>query len=257
MGVLSDLFGKKPKIPTLPSISAAGVQRQTIADNLAAMPEATQLAGAATEANIAQIQRALEAAVPGAFSNIQRNIVSQTRGEIPADVSAAIQRDAAATGLDLGVMGAPGTLGGNIAPRNLGLTSLQLMQQGQQNYQALAQPFLNAPVSAQSMWFSPQQRLEFASSERNNMFQRDLLAAQVKAAPDPVWRGVHDTIMTMLGFVAGGLGGGGGGYQGTAPPPSSTVPATTGNMGGGFGFGSTSGGFGSQGGFGGSYGNFR
>lgn len=226
-------FGEKPKIPKLPSIDPTKVQADTISGNLANMPKAEELATAGTTANAAQIRKALEMALPGVFGQIEKNIGAQVRGQIPQDVAMEIQRLAAGTGFDLGVMGPVGTLGGNITPQNLGIASLDLMQAGQQNFQSLSQPFLGAAVPVQNMWFSPQQRLSFALEDRAQTFQRDLMAEQVRAAPNPADVALSQEIdrffntwaqfgMASLGG-AGGMGGGGGG--------GSAVPGLTGGRG--------------------------
>jgi hypothetical protein len=178
-----DAFGRKPVIPELAPIDAGKVQDQTIAENLAALPEAARLAAGATTANVENIKRAIELALPGQFGQVQNIINAQLRGEIPKDVAAAIQRSASSSSFSRGIQGSDLMRG--LSLRNLGLTSIGQQQQGVAAFGSLSGMFAGGAVNPSSMFFSPQQRLDFALTERGQQFQRALLAAQVKASPDP------------------------------------------------------------------------
>lgn len=63
---------------------------------------------------------------------------------------------------------------------------MQQQAMGFQNFERLNALSPRAPLfDLSSMLFTPQQRLSFAISERDAQFQRNLLAEQVEAAPDP------------------------------------------------------------------------
>ena len=238
---LDKLFGTKPKIPEFKPIDAADSQRDAIADNRAVLPQAEQLANETNAASTRTILANLERTMPGFFGQAKENIGAQLRGEVPDDVSRFVQQVSAESGLNLGVGG--GGLGRNLTGRDLGLTSMQIQQQGLLNFQGLSQPFLQSAMSPTSMFFSPSQRLAHSINERDNAFQVDLLRSQVKAAPDPGLRGLHDTAMEILGMVVS-MYGGSAQYSGgpqqpdyTLSGPRSNQSTGGGTQSGGFGFG--------------------
>jgi hypothetical protein len=85
--------------------------------------------------NMQQLQGLLNTALPG-YQNIVNQMGTNTQqllsGQVPTDVQQQIQRSAAFTSLMSGAGGGAGTgATGAITARDLGLTSLQLQQQGQ------------------------------------------------------------------------------------------------------------------------------
>lgn len=218
-------FGRKPVIPALPNLNPSQIQQEAISGNADTLPSLKALGSSVNEYNQSEqlkaIQKALDfAAGPGALTKAQGIVNSQLSGEVPADVQALIQRQSAARGM-AGGYGAGSGLSQNNFLRNLGLTSLGQQQQGLSNFQALAGL---APKPQQfdvtSMFFTPQQRLEFAFNDRSARFQRDLLNEQVEAAPDPATAALAKEIdrffntAASYGMMAAGGGGGGGGGMG-------------------------------------------
>lgn len=183
-GLFGGLFGgKKPKVPALERIDAGEVQGQTVQQNQETLAAAAALGREVNRANVAAAQQVLDMSLPGQRQQATQNVLAQLRGEIPADVAQQVGRSSAAQGFNLGIQGSQ--LGRNLTARDLGLTSLQIQQQGLQNMAGLAQLTTPTPFNVQSMFFSPQQRLQFAQQERNTRFNRDLMAAGVAAAPSP------------------------------------------------------------------------
>ncbi len=182
-------FGRKPKIPQLQPVNPTAIQSQTIAENATALPAAEQLGSQVNNYNVKEqlgmLSKALEFVAPGQLQKAQGIVSSQLNGEVPPDVAAAVQRRAAAQSL-LGGYGGGSGLGRNLSLRDFGLTSLGVQQQGLANFSSLASlaPKTQA-FDVSSMFFSPQQRLDAAFKDRNDQFQRNLLAEQVAAAPDP------------------------------------------------------------------------
>lgn len=209
-------FGSKPKIPDLPQIDPSQVQQQSISGNLAASPGAQQLASGVNAFNATEAQKlfkqALEFLTPGGFSKLSGIIGSQLGGEVPQDVQQQLLRSGAARALASGTAGS--TFSRNATLRDLGLTSLGIQQQGFTNLMSLAPQVTPQAFNVSSMFFSPQQRLEFAFNDRSARFQRDLLAAQVKAAPDPATAAIGREVDRFFNTVAQAgtmaMGGGGG-----------------------------------------------
>lgn len=182
-------FGRKPDIPALPAIDPNMVQAETIAQNKQQLPQLEEIGKQVNQFNLQQqlgmLQQALNFVAPGQLQQVQGNTAAMLRGEIPADVAAQVQRRSAAQAA-AGGYGAASGIGQNLSARDFGLTSLNLMQQGLGNFQALAALAPRTPLfDVSSMFFSPQQRLQAAFAERDAQFQRNLLAEQIEAAPDP------------------------------------------------------------------------
>lgn len=215
-------FGRKPEIPKLPGIDPNQVQSATIAANKDALPNLEALGSAVNAYNqkeqLGMLSKALEFFAPGQLQKAQGIVDSQLGGEIPRDVALQVQRNSAAQAL-LGGFGGGSALGRNLTDRDLGLTSLQIQQQGLQGFGFLAglAPRTQA-FDVTSMFFTPQQRMQAAFAERDAQFQRNLMAEQVAAAPDPATAALGREIdrffntAAQFGMMAGGaaMGGGGG-----------------------------------------------
>lgn len=279
-------FGEKPVIPTLATIDPNQVQQQTVAGNLSNFSDIAKLASNVNTFNQDQLNALIDRALPGARGQIQQNISSQLRGELPADVQSAIQRSTAARAVSGGFEGSG--FGRNLTARDLGMTSYGIIS----NSLSSAESWLSASrapqMDATSMFFNPQQRLGFLERQQQIQFQRDLMAAQVKAAPDPATAALGQEIDRFFntaasvgmmaaggamgggGGMGGGMGGGGGGMtsgggmsgmsggnsfsqaasSGNFSPSGFTLPSNGGGsalMYGGFGGGGLGGGFGGGG----------
>lgn len=211
-------FGRKPEIPQLPGINPSQVQAETISANRDALPSLEALGKQVNEFNLQQqlgmLSKALEFVAPGQLAKAQGIVSSQLGGEIPDDVAAQVQRRSAAQAL-LGGYGGGSGLGRNLTARDLGLTSMGIQQQGLANFGSLAALAPQQQLfDVTSMFFTPQQRLQAAFSEREAQFQRNLLAEQVAAAPDPataaLGREIDRFFNTAASIGVGALGGMGG-----------------------------------------------
>ena len=182
---------KSRVIPEFKPINVGEVQKQTIAGNIAAIPQASQLASAINLFNRSEATKSLEASTPGATDVLKKGteqLAAFIRGEIPKDVSDQVAQQSAERALGGGFGGSGAAKA--LTARDLGLTSLNLVQQGLSTAeqwlsgaQQLTQPGGYFDVSG--MLVTPGQGLQIATEERNAQFQRDLLKAQVDAAPDP------------------------------------------------------------------------
>jgi len=221
--------GPKPVgIPTLPPLEIGREQQQAIQGNLDALPAAEQLASRVNQFSQAELQKMLDIAFPGASEQVGKNISNLLRGEIPEDVGRAVQRSAAGRALAGGFAGSG--LGGNLLARDLGLTSLQLQQQGAGQLQALA-PVMTAPrFSVASMFMTPTERINFVLQDRAEQFQRNLLANQAAAADRSMMENIGSMMIASGAQIAGtgfaNAASRGGSVAvpqvGTAAPPSGT-----------------------------------
>jgi len=210
--LLGGLFGgKKPKVPELKPIDFAGEQRQAIQQNIASLEPATELATKTTAAEQSQLEAQLRRAIPGYDQIVQQagqNIGAALRGELSPEVSAQVQRSTAGRAL-FGGFGAGSGFGRSLTARDLGLTSMQIQNQGlaqaqnfiqQQRTFGMAQPF-----SVSSMFITPSQRIGALQEQQSRMYGRDLTAAQVAAAPSPMAQAAQTAFTNFGGTVGGAL----------------------------------------------------
>jgi hypothetical protein len=203
--MLSPIFGSKPKVPALEELSLSEEQLKAIEANLAAEPEARRLSDLTAD----QIESLMRRTTPNFDSlttGISGTIEDFSRGRIPKDVSELVMRSDAAKALAGGFAGTG--MHAALTARDLGLTSLDLIGKGISAAQSWLQSSqsLYAPAMAtyQSMFITPTQQAAFSVEERNTQFQRSWMKEQIKAMPDPVMRGLHDTIMSLAVAYLGG-----------------------------------------------------
>lgn len=125
-------------IANMQGVNIGTAYSDSLGADLGALPQAQDLAGKENTFNSAQENAALEAAIPG-YKDIQgarsANTLALLHGDIPDDVLGQIQRGDTAKALQ-GGFGNSGA-GRNLTARDLGLTSLNLQQQGFNNGGAL------------------------------------------------------------------------------------------------------------------------
>ena len=218
--LLGGLFGgKKPKVPELNPIDFAKEQQEAIQQNIASLESATDLAKKTTAAEQSQLESQLRRAIPGydqLVSQAGQNIAASLRGEISPEVSAQVQRSTAGRALS-GGFGAGSGFGRALTARDLGLTGMQIQNQGlaqAQNFIQQQRTFgMVQPFSVSSMFITPAQRIGAIQEQQSRMYGRDLTAAQVAAAPSPMQQAAQ-TAFTNFGGVAGGALSQYGMYQG-------------------------------------------
>lgn len=211
--------GKKPKVPELKPIDFAKEQQQAIQQNIASLEPATELARKTTAAEQSQLEAQLRRAIPGydqLVSQAGQNIAASLRGEISPEVSAQVQRSTAGRALS-GGFGAGSGFGRALTARDLGLTGMQIQNQGlaqAQNFIQQQRAFgMVQPFSVSSMFITPAQRIGAIQEQQSRIYGRDLTAAQVAAAPSPMQQAAQ-TAFTNFGGVAGGALSQYGMYQG-------------------------------------------
>jgi hypothetical protein len=224
--------GKKPKVPAFKPIDFQAEQKQAIQQNIEALQPATELAQKTTAAEQSQLEAQLRRAIPGydqLISQAGKNIGSALRGELSPEVSAQVQRSTAGRAL-AGGFGAGSGFGRSLTARDLGLTSMQLQNQGlaqaqnfiqQQRTMGMVQPF-----SISSMFITPAQRVNALQNQQAAQYNRDMTAAQVAAMPDPRMAAIGGGLQSMGGVIGGSMfqsgmaGRMGGGGSSTSFAPS-------------------------------------
>lgn len=209
MGGGRDVYGSRPVVPG--PIDYQNALAETIRTNISVLPSLTELGTQATEA----YAKLMETAYPG-ITNLRNlgtaQIGSFLRGEIPEDVSRQLRQISAEKSAGLGTAGSPFSKA--LEARDLGLTSLSLIQGGLSAAERWMAQAKSQTFDFSRMFYGP----EDAQKQAENEWQRQWLAAQVAASPDPMARGQFDTGMAVLGMVLSAYGGGQG-YQGTYRSP--------------------------------------
>lgn len=139
----------------------AGTIGTTIAANQKQLPQAEQLSAQVDKFNQAELDRMLGKALPGykvGVQQAQNNTLSMLRGEIPADVAAQVRRNTAQSALQGGFSGSESSQA--LTARDLGTTSLNLMQAGSNSEQSWISTARNQLMPAlfnpATMFASPQ-----------------------------------------------------------------------------------------------------
>jgi len=183
--------------------------------SLGALPQASNLTGQENVFNQQQMQDALNRSIPG-YSNIQSSrsnqIQSELAGQIPPDVQAALERSGAAQGLSGGFGGSQA--GRNLTARDIGTTSLGLMNQGQQQAQQLISGTpMATPISiAQQLGINPSLLYSGTESQRSGNMAAATNAAVAPGALGTLGAGAQQLGGGILGaYPQGGFGGAGSG----------------------------------------------
>jgi len=165
-------YGGKPEVP-----SPAGSASLATAANVGNLGQLYNLAGSLNQFNQGQLLGQYESAVPGYGGLVKKasgNIGEQLAGNVPSDVVNEIIQTAAERGI---MTGSPGSPNANAALlRSMGLTSLGLQQQGQENLISMerAAPIAQ-PFDVSKLFITPEE-----------IQQAQMAANLYAAAPDPM-----------------------------------------------------------------------
>lgn len=184
IGLALGAYGKKPKVPELTPVSPDATQKATVAGNAANFGDIAKLAANVNTFNQDQLNALIDRVLPGARQQIQSNISSQLRGEIPQDVQNAIYRGVAERSAGGNAFGGGGFTR-NVTARDLGLTSLDITNKALSSAEYWLSKATAPTFDVTSMFFTPQQRLAQENLQQERQYQRDSIAAGVAAAPDP------------------------------------------------------------------------
>lgn len=206
--ISSALGDGQPKVPAFNAVSVQAEQQKAIAGNAASLPALQAQAGQVNTFNTNELQRMLELAMPG-YGKLRdkttSNISDWLAGKVPQDVSDQVMRNSAGRSL-YGGFGGSG-MSRNLAARDLGLTSLDIMGKGMDAASRwIAQTKSGmSQFDVSSMFIRPEFQAQFAAQERNAQFQRDYVQNQWD------WYGslgqqfvrFENTVVQLAGDVAG------------------------------------------------------
>ena len=204
-GLLGGLLKKKPKVPEFKPVNAGEETANAIGINRSNFSSATQLGEDVNQFNQEQLLAAMRGAIPDVDAisgTASKNLLSMLRGELPDDVASNVERRAAARGYSGGVGGSQ--FAKNMTARDLGLTSLQITQQGLDSatrWISNARQNLVAPqFDVTSMFISPSQNLQNTWMNRQAEFNRNFMGNQIDAQYD--WRTQLGNTMQQAGGFA-------------------------------------------------------
>lgn len=220
-----DIFGTKPQIPE--AVNYANVLDKAATSNIKLLPKLAELGKLSTE----QLLKQLETSMPGFAQMLASGselISSRLKGNLFPDE----EQDTIRRSIENAIGGGYGQPGSearrNLEYRDLGLDKYRATTEALTSAERWMSAAQNRTFDFSRMFLSPEMAIAGAESG----FQRDLLAAGVAAAPDPVARGRYDTELAILGMVLS-IYSGGQGYTGQYKAPQ--YGATGGNNGGGGG----------------------
>jgi hypothetical protein len=156
-----------------PYVSLPQVYSETANAAQGILPQEGQIASQATQEGEQTLTQELNQAIPGfAQGQAQRtaNANALLSGQLPPDVQALVQRNANAGAIAGGYGGSPRA--GNLEARDLGLTSLNLEQQGATDFANIVHSTPMAPlVTPGQMLISPSQDFQANLGERAQQIQ--------------------------------------------------------------------------------------
>lgn len=208
---------KLEEIAQTPGMDFSAASGDAVAAGNANLPGAQKFATGVNLGAQDDITAVLEKAIPG-YSPMQASrsqaVQSFLKGEIPMDVAKAVSRGAAAHSLEGGYGGTPA--GRNLEARDLGLTSLNLVDKGLGEAGRLIQttqlPRLMQANDILNLTASGVGNTR--SKERTEKLDMLLGAAQAPTSSD-VWAKALTDMGGQMGSSGGGAGGGGlGGIMG-------------------------------------------
>ena len=204
---------KLEQIANTPGVDFSAASGDVVKAGLDNLPGAQQFASGVNRGAQEDLTAVLEQAIPG-YSPMQatrsKQVSSFLNGELPPDVADAVFRSSTAKSLEGGYGGTPA--GRNLVARDLGLTSLNLIDKGLSESARLvgSTPLPRMMQVNDVLNLTAQGGVGTRSKERTEKLDMMLGAAQAPTSSD-VWA---KTLTDMGGQMASGGGGGGGGLGG-------------------------------------------
>ncbi len=213
--ILSSIFGEKPNIADYIPTIFSEEQMKSIQENLKAFPEISRLGSAYYDYMMGSMTKAIPqfANILKAGGETTAKMLStageELAGIVPQDVQDQLRRSTAFTNLMAGTAGAP--MGAANQARNLGLTSLDMIQKGAalqgeagnaaQRWAGLASGLIMSPSG---FMVTPEQQAKLTM--QNNLYKQatQQLRYNVAAAPDPIAKGLSDIVENLTAAYLGG-----------------------------------------------------
>jgi hypothetical protein len=210
MSFLNAVYGTKPKVPVWNNITLPQEQSAAISQNASSLPSNEALASGVDTFNQNQLTTMLNSIIPnftGSSNQLGLNINNELQGKLPADVQSQLQESDAAQALTGGFGGSG--LAGNLTARDLGISSLNLMQTGQselENWSSqIDQMFAPGEFNVSSMFVDPQQEFQDTFQNQSMQWGQQWLASQVSAMPKPQAAGLEKAISGLGTSVLGAI----------------------------------------------------
>lgn len=208
MSFLESIFGAKPEIADFIPTNLRDESAKAISTNKTNLADLGTLADELAIESGEATRKGIDAVTPGGTENIDKateQIKSFLGGEVPDDVADEIARRTAELSTQRGVTPRSG-IGNNFTARELGLTSLGLVQQGI----GMAQTWMQSSQSGfqqlnfGGMFVSPQDQASWTAQQREaeRTVQQDKY--NMEAAPNPVASGITKLALTAAGAVLTG-----------------------------------------------------
>jgi len=206
----------KVKAPPAPKVNAGQEAGKAIAANIENLPQAQTLAEQVNLFNRQQLMDQLKEFAPFASETTKaqsKNLMEMAQGPLPKDVISQIFRSGAAKSMAGGTAGSQ--FAGNLTARDLGLNSLQMMNQSFANnnmyLSGIRQNMMAPSFDVSSMFLSPAQQIQSQMWNETNRFNRDYLASQLRAAQSAATafgNSMQQMGTGLTGASMGALGGG-------------------------------------------------
>lgn len=219
LSMVGGLLQSEPQVPKFNPIDTTKQQGKAVAGNITNLPDIQKLAGQTNMFNQEQLDKMLESAIPGfhkMLGDSRDRISGFLKGELPQDVVDSIGRSAAFKSLSGGYGGSG--MARNLVARDLGLSSLQLMQSGLDaatRWLTTARQTAVAPqFDPSSMFVTPAQRIGVAEFNTTGQFQRDWMKNQLDAQFSTgtiVGQGLTDIGQGITGLATSAAGSAAGG----------------------------------------------
>lgn len=201
---------KIEQIGLTPGIDIPTMYSQATSAGMSGLPAASRLASGYNASASADLQAALETAIPG-YGKLQADRVGQVgamvRGEIPDDVSRQVFRKGAAKSLEGGYGGTE--FGRNLVARDLGLTSLDIIGRGLSGASDLvtSTPLPRMTQVSDILNLSGKDVTSLRSNERQLAMSIALQAAGAPGSQDVWAKALTDKGSQMSSSSGGGMGG--------------------------------------------------
>ena len=210
VGLGASLFGNKSKVkmPDWVSTDTTKEQAGAIAGNQQNFEAASRLSSNVNQFNNDELEKFLRRAIPG-YDDIVNNssalIQSGLKGELPADVAAAINQKGASKAIAGGYGG--GGMGRNLVARDLGRTSYDITQNALKN----ASDFITRQrtvgvtnlMGPESMFLTPAQRIATVSANNNAAYGAAVNKATADAEANPLLSNLSSFVSKTAGMAVG------------------------------------------------------